>query len=186
LKQILKDIASVQTGQYVKTVPNGNAVYLQGKHFDNDANMQEKIFPDIRLEDCNPRHLLQKGDILFSAKGERNFAYCHDDESVPAIASTTFFVIRLLSDDILPHYVTWYINHPKTMNKLKKQAIGTNIASIAKSTIEQLEITIPSMQKQHEIIKIMTLRKKEKKLIEGIESLRESYFQNILLQSIEK
>jgi restriction endonuclease S subunit len=129
--------------------------------------------------------LLKKGDVLFAAKGSKNFAAWYENDKMPAVASTSFFVIRLIDNNILPGYLTWFLNHPDTQTLLKGQARGSSIASISKAVLSELEIPIPSTQKQELILRIFKLRNRERNLKQQIETLREIEIQNLLINAIK-
>ena len=40
-------------------------------------------------------HILRQGDVLFAAKGTKNFAALYESKYHTAVASTSFFVIRV-------------------------------------------------------------------------------------------
>ncbi len=128
---------------------------------------------------------LKKGDILFAAKGTKNFAACYENEDMPAVASTSFFVIRLNDKNVLPGYLNWFLNHPGTQTVLKGYARGTSIASISKAVLSELEIPVPSIQKQELILQLNKLRNKEKNIKQQIENLREKEIQNLLINAIK-
>ncbi len=176
MKLKLNYIASIQTGIFAKMVSEGDIVYLQAKHFDENGQLNSTLQPDLLSDDSNKKHLLKHGDILFAAKGTKNFATWFENKNQPAVASTSFFVVRLQNDfkhKILPAFLVWYINHPNSQKILKSKAIGTSIVSISKAVLQDLEIFIPSIQKQETILKITALCIKEKKLIQQIEILKE-------------
>lgn len=184
MKKSLKDIAIIQTGVFAKPIPKGEIVYLQAKHFDENGELINTLYPDLNTDGKIEKHLLRKGDVLFAAKGTKNFAACYETENIPAVASTSFFVIRLQTEIILPGYLTWFLNHPSTQYLLKGKAIGTSIASISKAVLEELEITIPNIRKQELVLKIHKLRNRERKLKQQIENLREKNIQNQISKAI--
>ena len=184
MKAILKHITSIQTGVFAKLIQKGKVVYLQAKHFDENGVISKTLYPDLDANAKIEKHLLKKGDILFAAKGSKNFAACYDNDK-PAVASTSFFVIRLNDKNVLPEYLTWFLNHPSTQALLKAQAIGSSIASISKSVLSELKIPIPNIQKQELILRIFKLRNKEKNLKQQIENLREKEIQNLIINAIK-
>jgi hypothetical protein len=186
LKTTLKHIASIQTGVFAKPVPDGEVIYLQAKHFDEAGQISAELHPDLMADAISERHLLRQGDVLFAAKGTKNFAAVYNIEE-PAVASTSFFVIRLENEfqhRILPEFLAWLMNHPVAQSCLKGQAMGSSIASISKGVLEDLEISIPSIQKQHLILNISRLRNKEIELRQQIEMLRDKQIQQQILQAI--
>ena len=75
-------------------------------------------------------------------------------------------------------------NNPSTLALLKGQATGTSMASISKAVLEELEIPIPSLEKQKAIVQLTKLRDTEKKLKQRIEALREKQIQKQILNAI--
>jgi hypothetical protein len=170
LKIRLKDIAHIQTGLFAKPSGVGEIVYLQARHFDENGQLLGTLHPDLMAEDISQKHLLQPGDVLFAAKGTKNFAAVYGDEGLPSVASTSFFA--------------WFLNSPTTQTLLKGQAIGTSMVSISKSVLENLEIPRPHLQTQKAILRISALRNQEKALKLEIETLREILIQQQITKAI--
>lgn len=177
---VLKEIASIQTGVFTKPIPNGEIVYLQAKHFDGNGLLKTSLHADLKMNSSIEKHLLKPGDVLFSAKGTKNFAAVYEDHNQPCVASTSFFVIRLAEHTILPNYLVWYLNNPSVQQVLKAQAIGSSMVSISKGVLEELEISIPDLEIQTTILKITQLRNSEISIKQQIEALREK----LILQQI--
>ncbi len=187
LKTILSHITTIQTGLFAKPTLKGDIVYLQSKHFDGNGILKQSLEPNLKTGDTTNKHLLKHGDILFAAKGTKNFAAWYETKNKPAVASTSFFVIRLQKNfdkKILPEFLVWFINHPVSQKFLKGNAIGTSMVSISKAVLGKLEISIPSIKTQKAILQITNLYKEEKKLKLQIESLREQQIQQQIINSI--
>ncbi len=185
MKNRLDNIAGIQTGIFSKTVSKGDIVYLQVKHFDEFGVLGSVLHPDLEYDSVTQKHLLKPGDVLFAAKGTKNFAAVYESHNPPAVASTSFFVIRLKVDNVLPDYLAWKLNHPVTQNYLKRNAIGSAIVSISKAVLDELEISIPDLTTQRTILKIAELRKKEKQLKQQIETLKENQIQYQILNALK-
>jgi restriction endonuclease S subunit len=195
LNTTISHIADIQTGVFVKPVKEGQIVYLQAKHFNENGRLISALHPDLKAENISNKHILQHGDVLFAAKGTKNFAVWYESlpsgqagKNLPAVASTSFFVIRLkenFRDKILPEFLAWFINHPGSLKILKAKAMGTSIVSISKSVLEELEIYIPDLQTQKTILKITHLRNSEKNLKQQIEILREKQIQQQIFNVIK-
>jgi restriction endonuclease S subunit len=158
---------------------------MQSKHFDENGELTNTLYPDLNADGKIDKHLLRKGDVLFAAKGTKNFAALFDNENIPAVASTSFFVMRLFDEKVMPKYLAWFLNHPDTQLLLKGKARGTSIASISKTVLEELEIPVPDIKKQNLILNIYQLRNKEKKIKQQIEILREQQIQQQIINSIK-
>ena len=68
MKVALKHIAFIQTGIFAKPTKEGQIVYLQAKHFDENGILRSSLYHDLKAESISEKHLLQNGDIIFSAK----------------------------------------------------------------------------------------------------------------------
>lgn len=183
---LIKNISSIQTGLFAKPVDKGEVIYLQAKYFDEFGKLQSFLHPDLMAEGVSDKHLLRSGDVLFAAKGTKNFAAVYENHNAPAVASTSFFVIRLTEKNVLPEYLAWFLNNHSTQTLLKGRAIGTSIPSISKQVLEALEIALPSIEVQKTILKIAKLRNNEKTLKLEIEALREKQIQQQIINAINR
>lgn len=161
-------------------------VYLQSRHFDENGQLLTTLHPDLGADKVSEKHLLRNGDVLFAAKGTKNFAAVYEDHNKPAVASTSFFVLRLTDHKVLPEYLAWFLNNHSTQAALKGQAIGTSIPSISKQVLDDLEIAIPGIERQNAIIQITKLRNREKALKQEMETLQEKQIQAKLLRAISQ
>ena len=185
MKTLVKNITYIQTGLFAKPAGAGDLVYLQTKHFDQYGQLQSVLYPDLAAEGISDKHLLKDGDVLFSAKGTKNFAAVFENHNEPSVASTSFFVLRPSDKKVLPQYLAWFINNNTTQTLLKAQAVGTSIPSISKQVLENLEITVPNTETQIIILQITKLRNKEKSLKQKIETLREKQIQQQIINAIK-
>lgn len=185
----LKEISIINTGIYDKPTISGNVIYLQAGMFEQDGNLREGTGPNIFMDDLNNKHILLQGDVLLNAKGTKNFAVPYDPQIGPAVASSTFMVIRpksKLSARILPQYLCWYLNLPKTQAYLRCEAQGSYIPSISKGTLQDLTIPLPDLGTQERILRVQGLREKEKKLALQLEALRDQLIQYTLLTKAQQ
>ena len=125
MKTLAKDITNIQTGLFAKPAGIGELVYLQSKHFDENGQLHSVLHPDLLAEGIAEKHLLKDGDVLFAAKGTKNFAAVFENHNEPSVASTSFFVIRLSDNKVLPQFLAWFLNNHSTQTLLKGQAIGS-------------------------------------------------------------
>ncbi|HRP89663.1 MAG TPA: restriction endonuclease subunit S [Edaphocola sp.] len=185
MKTLIKSITNIQTGLFAKPAGVGEVVYLQSKNFDEYGQLHSELHPDLVADGISEKHLLKDGDVLFAAKGTKNFAAVFENHNEPSVASTSFFVIRPTDNKVLPQFLAWFLNNPTTQTLLKGQAIGTSIPSISKQVLENLEITVPDIETQKAILQITKLRNKEKSLKQEIETLREKQIQQQIINAIK-
>lgn len=180
----ISEIATIQTGVYPKVVNNGDAVLLHVKHFDDFGKMTTPLKPDVLWSAGYEKHLLHKGDIVFAAKGSKNFATVIEFKETPCVASTSFFVLKIKEKRVSSYYLTWYLN--TNMNNIKSMAKGTNMPSISKQTLADFKIPIPDLETQKKIVDLHNLHEKEKQLQQKILSLRHQIFQKQFYQILNK
>lgn len=186
MRNLIKNIADIQTGIFARPTGTGEVVYLQSRHFDENGELLRELHPDLMAEGISEKHLLKDGDVLFAAKGTKNFAAVFENHNEPSVASTSFFVLRPTDKKVLPQYLAWFLNSHTTQSLLKRQAIGTSIPSISKQVLENFEIAVPGIETQKAILQITKLRNKEKSLKQEIDSLREKEIQAMLLQAVSQ
>lgn len=182
MKRKLDDIAGISTGVFKKGSPSGTVFYLQAKHFDDYGRFHPDgvVSPEISMDDRLERHLLQEGDILLISKGDSNRACLYQTEVGPAVASSTFFVIRLRSNEVLPEYLQWYLNTSFLQSTLFALSRGTRILSLSKKALAKVEVSIPSIRQQEQILKAQALWEKERALTFELVELKGALYQNLL------
>ena len=108
----IKDIAEVQTGTYLKSSPNPDTIYFQANDFDSEGDIQTTTKPSVSTTDKNRSHFLASNNLLFMAKGYNNFCTIFKEHNVKCVASSSFLVIRIKENRVLPEYLNWYLNLP--------------------------------------------------------------------------
>ncbi|KPQ19168.1 MAG: restriction endonuclease S subunit [Algoriphagus marincola HL-49] len=186
LKKKLKEIASIRSGVFLKPRASGQILYLQAKDFDEDGVLSNEVFPTLESFEVSEKHLLKKGEVLFSAKGYKNFAAVYDNSEFPAVASTSFLVISLSVDYIEPRFLAWWLNSPVVQEFLKGIAKGTSIPSITKTQLQELEVTIFPQDVQDALVRLAELRKKEKMILADIERLNDYKLDLSLIKIIQR
>ena len=182
----IKDIAHIQTGIYEKPVAFGEIFYVQARHFDDNRQFLDTVTPELHFDKKLEKHFLQKGDVLVAAKGYDHFAVAYQGIAYPAVASSMFIVLRLQTPALLPDFLAWFINHPKTQAVLSGSAKGTALPSLNKSDIGDLIIPIPPLEKQDLILNIEKLRHQELALKKQIEALKYAIIQETIFKHLEK
>ncbi len=185
MKKLLKAITILNSGIYAKPNLPGEVFYVQARHFDEAGNFDRTLKPDLTLEGKIEKHLLQPGDILLAVKGYNNFAVQYQSPMAKAVASSVFIVIRIKDTRaITPDYLQWYLNHPQTKAWFRRQSRGTDLPSLTQESLENLELTVPSPQRQKTAVEMNALMKKAQGLQQRIDSLRDHRNQRLLLQAI--
>ena len=185
----LSDLAEIFTGlnyqkKEISLKPTG-VNFIQAKDIVNNQLFKNSIFRIEKIS-IDKRFVLNDNDILFSAKGSRNFAFCYKEQYGESTASSTFFIIRIIINSVLPEYLSWYLNQKPAQDYFKYQSTGTFIPSINKMQLGDLGIPVPSIELQKKIIKIDSLRRIEKELLNTISNKKDLLIENILYNKIKE
>ncbi len=183
MKFKLENIATIQSGIFSLFGQLGSAIYLQANYFNEFGELKNTIRPNLVLNDKTERHLLDEGDILLAAKGNKNFAVLVKNKMLPAVASSTFLVLRIKREyltKIIPEFLVWLLNHSHNQSILKSKAVGSGVPSISKKSLSDFNVDIPEMTTQQNILVVDELRKREKQIKQKIEQLREMQMQQLL------
>ena len=182
-KKRVSEIAEVISGVYLQTAPYGEVSYLQIKDLLSES--PEKTASKVTLSAKNERYLLAKGDLLFAGKGTTYLCKVFDLD-IPAIASTTLYIIRLASKDILPDYLCWYLNQPSVMAVMKAQQVGTSTPLIHKQVVEDFEVPVPDIDTQRQIVELAKLQTREKELYLAIADKRQLTTNQLIMNKLNK
>ncbi len=186
-KKIMKisSIATINSGIYSSTISSGDVFYIQARDFDENREIASNLSPVLSFTENIEKHFLTKGDILIVAKGATFLSAVYDGSYSPAVASTVFLVICIHDKKrISPQFVSWYLNQNSTQNYLLSLSRGTSIPSINKKMLMEIDIPVPSIEKQKLIIELMSLQRKDKSLRHKIDELKEIQMNNIITNAL--
>jgi len=154
------------------------------RHWDKDRKLVKQIEPELCKESRLRKNYLKSGDILLATKGVDPFAALYDGQYEPAVASSVFTVVRINDPSTtLSEYLQWYLNHSTTASTLVAASRGTSIPLITRDVVEELEIPLPSVDRQAQIVRLHELQQQAIRLRARIRKLNENLFQYHLLQT---
>jgi len=188
-KYKLGDIAEIRTGfafrKKVEPEEDGEIYVIQMKNLDKNYTSIAEVPHKVKLDNKMEKHLLKEGEILFVAKGTNNFAFVFDKPNTykKALASSTFFVLHTKSD-VVPEYLSWYINQQTAQRYFNKTLEGTSQRNITRKTLSLLEVKVPSMEQQKLIAELSVLSRREKDVLSLLRKKREMLIQTTLFNSI--
>lgn len=150
-------IAEIQYGTYSKTLDKGEVKYLNASHFDEFKRFTQFENSYIELNDKNTKFLLQENDVIFAAKGSRNFAWAYKEDFGKCIPSSAFYIIRSNPDEVIGEYLAYYLNTERVQFIIKSMATGSGMPSIPKKEFMELDVTLPTINEQQKIIEVAKL-----------------------------
>lgn len=181
----LADLADVQAGHPFRgSVPEdveGKAFAIQMRDVSPDGRVAWEGLVKTSLDGRKSPVWLRPGDILFVARGARNYALSLEDVPVTAVCSQYFFLLRVKSTGLLPEFLAWQINRVPAQRYLTKNAEGTDQLSIRRGVLEALPIAVPPLEQQHRIVALAKDAGRERQILETLIQNREQQLDALAL-----
>ena len=163
------EICSVHTGYTARgrlqPATHGGLLAIQLGDFPQDSNITPARLNRVEFEGQTDKFLVGQGDVLFRSRGERNIAVALDNRFTErAVAVLPLFVLRPITDLIQPEFLAWIINQTPSQRYFDRIALRTTIRMVSRSSVESLEIQIPSLELQRKITNLDDLAERERAL----------------------
>lgn len=137
---------------------NGDTFVLQAKDL-----VQDEPFVDINSlvrisgNTLGRTNSIRKNDVLLVARGMKSGAFrstifASDQQNV--LASASVHVIRITSAQVLPQYLSYYLNSKDGQDALSQIVSGSYIGALPRSELGKLKIPIPPLDKQEAIVNL--------------------------------
>ena len=184
----MKKIASVQMGYSfrarLEVVKSGNLEVIQMKDLCDDHTVDCNDLVAIDLEGVKEHHLVRKGDLVLRSRGLVTTSAIVLEELQNAVVAAPLLRIRVENPDkVLPEYLNWYINQREAQQFLDSRAIGTAQKMIGKEALEDLEVFVPSLVRQKNIVELASLSAREQRLLHALAEKCEQYISELLRRS---
>jgi len=158
----------------VRNVPGGDISVVQIKNVDAEAGVDWPAVTKTVLTSRREPDWLKPGDILFSARGQRNVAVCLEQPPTNAVCSPHFFLIRVNDrSNVLPEFLAWQMNLPLAQRYFSQSATGSYITSIRRQVLEMLPMQIPSLERQRLLVNLARAAVREKQLMKQLMEIRQ-------------
>ncbi|MCB9497414.1 MAG: restriction endonuclease subunit S [Fibrobacteria bacterium] len=185
----LSQVASVQVGNTFRTGlepnPVGDTFVFQMRdvadlEFVDPAGLTQIVFGPVR-----DTHLLLPGDLVFRSRGTKVSTALVPDLPMPALVAAPLFRIRPTTEQILPRYLNWFIN-TVGQSHLGSRAEGSDLKMVSIQSVKDLEVTVPSLSRQLEIVELAALAREEARLTESIVQLRSKLVTSCLARALQE
>jgi len=187
MKMKIKKLAIVQMGysfrSRLEASEGGGVAVIQMKDLLDDNTVGCDDLVKIDLDAMKEHHLAQRGDLVFRSRGHVTTAAVLLEDPGKAVVAAPLLRIRVTKKDlVLPEYLSWYISQRDAQIFLTSRAKGTVQKMISKQAIEDLEVALPSLEKQKNIVELATLSAREHTLLHTLADKREQYIGAVLMQ----
>ena len=163
----LKKVALIKSGYHsrgkIESLEDGSHFLLQARNVAAEKLTYRmdtliRFNPDLSRRDAT----LKKEDILFMARGSRNYSVLIEEIPDPTLAAAYYFIIRVSHENLLPAYLCWYLNQPLVERYLVQfSGQGVHMPVVRRSVLEKLNIPLPKLEIQEKIVALEALRKEE-------------------------
>lgn len=188
MNTLFQNIADIRFGSSYSSSGKGVVTYFQVNNLTENGRIDENQSVYVQKSaNIDIDDYLQSGDILLPAKGSKfSSAIVTDNYNHSSVASSSLFVIRATGNGVIPEYLRWYLNLPRTQWELEKGATGTNISSLSIKYLRKLKIDLPNLDVQKKIVALKSLEEKESEILNRLLIARKKLVQavtkNILRQ----
>ena len=129
-------------------------------------------------EKLSEGYITKEGDVVVRLRDPIIATYIgKEDENI--LVPSYFLKIRVLSDKILPQYLTHYLNSKNAQKQFRQHIAGTSIPMIKPNVIKSLEVPNVSLDRQRKIIKLLDCAQKELILLDNLIELKEKYYKSV-------
>ncbi|KQC11596.1 MAG: hypothetical protein APR63_12360 [Desulfuromonas sp. SDB] len=185
-KKHLQDVAEIFSGYLFKEVlkndEDGEIMVIQLKNVNDDGEITLNNLFKVSLDNVSERLYLRKNDIIFKSKSTSHSSAIIPEVTGKIIASSHYLTVRITEDSVLPEYLLWYLQQDFTQDYFMKKAGRRLIRLINKKVLGELEVKIPSIAHQEQIVQLNDLFRKEKKLTLKLLKKKEQMIYGIFLK----
>ena len=162
---------------------DGEVAVIQMKDLLDDNTVGCEGLIRIDMDSVKDHHLVHKGDLVFRSRGIiSNTAILLEDPGKAVVAAPLLRIRVTKPKKILPEYLNWYISQREAQVFLTSRAIGTAQKMISKEVLEDLEVLLPSIEKQTNIIELASLAAREQIMLGVLAQKRRQYMSTLLMQ----
>jgi len=183
----MKKIASVQMGYSfrarLEAVESGDVAVIQMKDLRDDHVVDCGDLVMVDMKEVKEHHLVRKGDMVMRSRGLVTTSAIVPEETVHAVVASPLLRIRVGDPTkVLPEYLNWYINQREAQKFLDSRAIGTAQKMIGKEALDELEVFVPDLARQKNIVEMASLSAREQVLLQALAEKRNHYITELLTQ----
>ncbi|RNA65773.1 restriction endonuclease subunit S [Prosthecochloris sp. ZM_2] len=184
---MLKEVAAVQTGYSFRSRLDafgvGHIGVIQMKDLSEDNAVDCSGLVKIDMGELKEHHFVRKGDLVFRSRGLLTTSAVLLDDPGRAVVAAPLLRIRVAnSSRILPKYLNWYINQRDAQVFLHSRSIGTAQKMIGKEALDALEVYVPDLTRQKNIVELAALSAREQRLFHALADKRDQYISELLMQ----
>ncbi len=176
----LRELVEVRAGHpfrgSVPATDSGDSRVIQMRDVLSNGGVAWPSLVKTDLSGSKSPDWLQNDDLLFAARGGRNYAICLSGVPPRTVGAQYFFVLRCKeaqTSAVLPAYLAWTINSGPCQRYLANNAEGTDQLSIRRPVLEDMPIALPSLERQRSLVSLADSASRERRCLEALVRIRE-------------
>jgi hypothetical protein len=174
----LNEVAAIRSGHPfrgpVESVEGGSVSVVQMKDIHTGNRIDWSATVRTELVGRKEPDWLKQGDLLFVSRGSRYHAVHVDQPPPRAVCGAHLFHLSVRDPGlVLSAFLAWQIGQQPVQRQLQQAASGSNQLSVAKTALEALVISVPSMRTQHLLVDIAEAALREKTVLTALLRNRE-------------
>jgi len=185
----LSEIAAIQVGNTFRTGlephPEGDALVVQMKDVSDQECVEPSGLSKIVFGPIREAHQLLPGDLVFRSRGAKVATALIPALSMPALVAAPLFRIRPTSEMVDPRYLNWFINS-LGQSHLGARSEGSDLKMVSIQSVKDLEVMVPSLSRQTEIVELAALVREEARIMEAIMQKRSKLVSSCLARAIQE
>ncbi len=188
----LKAIAKIQSGHITRgrIEPRDDGTYhlLQARDVDAES-LSYQIGAMIRFNPSKSGKdwILKPEDLLFMARGARNFTLLMKGLPNNVLAAACFFIIRIKSRQMVPEYLHWYLNQDPVAHYLHRHSgRSVHMPVVKRAALENIDVPTPPLKTQKMVAQAVVLMDKEQSLLQNLAKKRKTLITAACLKAIWK
>ncbi|MEW6666829.1 MAG: restriction endonuclease subunit S [Thermodesulfobacteriota bacterium] len=166
----------------------GSHFLLQAKDVDGD-HLSYRTDALVRFDPVTSRNswILKRDDLLFMARGSRNYSILLNEIPNSTLAAACFFIIRVKAGEILPGYLHWYLNQAPVMRYLMRHSgRGVSMPVVTRSVLEGIDVPVIPVETQQRIVEIGALMSAEQELLNSLAVKSRELMVGVCLQAVKR
>lgn len=186
MKRTFKDLKiKIIGGQIINRVlPNVNdAVESRGtivaKTISSGYINDEDIIVNQYKTNCDEKRITKLNDIVIKITPPFAAALV-DNEHVGLLVSSFCMILNELPEDVLPEYLTAYLNSEAGVKQVTSSMSGSTISTISVASLKNISLPIPSLEEQKNIGEAFVRYIKNIKLTKKLVSLSREKFEALI------
>jgi restriction endonuclease S subunit len=146
---------------------------LQGKDIGSDGNLV--LDGMLRISDVPGKgkpDTLVAGELVLQTRGLSYRVAVVPKDAPLMVAAGSLFILRPDPMRISAEYLAFFLTLPATQTTLRQHATGSTIPNLRRSVIEQLQVPLPSLSDQQQLVALSRLVRRQADIEERLNTLR--------------